>query len=306
MYHINTGPPPQRRGAFSLSTHTLSLEPIYAGASSHAGTHMDLRTRKEISRLVAMQLQLAEQLIIENRLRNLKLNAFPVLGTRSGSGLNTEKGSRTRITTKSLNHAPPAVTMFHASKAQQAHRKKRRRKSKSKAAFEWCPLAIQECSSTEILTSPPHNSPCRDPTPKQQVDTAGSPTSSTETGLSDLLGIGSLTTKHNIAHKQPPKPRVPTLTGERNQATENLTKKRNIDVEYFRRRKLAVDSSKPRKDHDASPPYRMCLSVVMPTLQQKWPCTEQRLRTKGYTDEFTTLCLPPLKFTTQFDIHLMS
>ena len=288
VHHFSTDPL-QHQGSYHLSTHTLALERPIVAPGRYAA-QMDSRTRKEISTLVAMQLRpevLADQLVIENRLRNLQLNAFSVLGTMSENRMSSEMRNGTKIASKSLDRTPPPLTVIHASQAQQSHRKRMRRKSKSNGAFEWCPLTIQECSSTDLPSGPyctSHKKIQGGAVANQESVIAGPLTPSNETGLADLLEIGFLASNH-MAHTQ-----LPRLTGQGNQA-----KDKGKSPAYFGQKRFVVDNSIPRSSQDDLTPYRMRVPIV-PSLTQKWP-KAVNLRTKAFNDRLTMLHLPPTKFT---------
>lgn len=283
MYHFSTDPL-HRQGSCSFSTRTLTLEPPVVPAQ------MEARTHEEISRLVAMQFRpqvLAEQLLVENRLRTLQLNTFPVLGTKSENRMSCERGNGTRSSSKSLDFTPPPPTkVLHASQAQHSYKKKKQRKSKSNTTFEWCPLAIQDCSNTDLP-----NNLCHSPHKETHSRSVANQDrvivqSLNETGLTDLLEIGSLASNH-MAHMQ-----LPRLTGER-----ILARDKAKSPAYFEQEMFVVDNSKPRNGQDDLAPYRMRLPIVVPSFKQEWP-KAVTLRTKAFNDRSTMLQLPPSKFAT--------
>ena len=283
-------------GGHSYSTRTLTFDtgPIFPG---RLAAQIDMRMRREISKLVAMQLKpeiLAEQIIIENRLRNLELNAFPVLGAKSESRLQMERGNSVNevLTTKS-DSAPPVAVRHWASLAQQSRRKKKQRKTKppKPSTFEWCPMGIQECSSTDFRLNAQES--LKRETLKHLVTVNSPPivspnsTRSDGIGLSSCLGVGALS-KKQMTHVKSPKsiyePMHPTCTQGKEKTVVN---KRTLG--YFGQEKFAVENNvsgpvSGRHDEGSPGPYRVRVPVIVPTLKQ-----EQTGRTKRLNNGLTTL-----------------
>ena len=279
VYHFLD--PMQQQKSRSLSTHTLTLDPVFE--TRHLA-QMDPRTRSDVSRIIAMQLKpeiLAEQLIIENRLRTLDLNAYPVLGS---DGV---KSGKDKIPTKSIS-APSLINGASQSQQQPSHRKKRRRKLRPRppGPLEWCSLAIQEPKHPAGVS---FNDSHREGTSTQHhlTLTAHGATAASSNGLSGLLGIGSLGTaapKHTT-HEQP------TKINER--SSKNEPKGSWTDngiVAYFGQQRFALENSLPVSQRDQQGPYS--IPVVVPTLEQG-----QETRTKRFSGRLTTLHHPQSKFT---------
>ena len=107
----------------------VSLNPVIPFRSSQ----LDPNAHTELATIMAMQMKpelLIEQIIIENRLRTMSLNAFPILGI--GPGINNT--SHMKLPPKSFSS--PSLPQ---------HRKHKRRKFRPapapKPQMEWCPLA---------------------------------------------------------------------------------------------------------------------------------------------------------------------
>ena len=256
--------PLQHQESQSLST--LTLDPAIFVRRHAAAIQMNPRTREEITRIVAMQLKpevIAEQLVLENRLRNLELNAFPQLGMRSDQpcGLNKEREYKINIHTSPLR-------VRGVSQLSLSHRKKKRRKptNKSTTAFEWCPLAIQECSSTDL---PTNNDPFKDTSgklkhslsitsPTHHLTPTSSRTSSSEVSGPVAIGLGSPATKRSTA-------KTSKLNGSTEQKGKTVSKKTLV---YYGRDQYTIGGGVPSRSEDKDQvPYR--IPVVVPTLKQE-------------------------------------
>ena len=102
----------------------IVLDPVIPYRSAQ----IDRSTRAELADIVALQMKpelLVEQLIIENRLRTMSLNAFPIL---EGIGVDTRK---TRF------QSEPTYSFSSSVLPQNQHRKHKRRKLRSRAPLEW-------------------------------------------------------------------------------------------------------------------------------------------------------------------------
>lgn len=258
--------PLQHQESQSLST--LTLDPAIFVHRHAAAIQMNPRTRDEITRIVAMQLKpeiIAEQLVLENRLRNLELNAFPQLGLRSDQpcGLNKEREYKMNIHTSPLR-------VRGVSQLSLSHRKKKRRKqtNKSTTAFEWCPLSIQECSSTDL---PTNNDPFKDasgklkhslsissPTHHLTLTPTSSKTSGSEVSGPVAIGLGSPATRKSIA-------KTSKINGSTEQKEETVSKKTLV---YYGRDQYTIGGGIPTRSEDKDQvPYR--IPVVVPTLKQE-------------------------------------
>ena len=284
LYH-HSMEPLQKQTSHSVSMHTLTLDSVFA--SRLYAAQMDPRTRNEISRIIAMQLRpdiLAEQLIVENRLRNLDLNAFPVLGLgnhNSGCGAKNLETERGKSLTKNSFSAPPMISSSAShvqDQRQQSHTQrkkgeKRRRKPESKTLFEWCPIGCQE---PQYITDLPFDSPQHKRfgtlTHNHHV-TVGSLRGN---GLKGLLGVGS------IAPKQPASTQLQKVS-------EKSEKRSRRSMTYFGQERFALENSIPKSEHDEH-----SIPVVVPMLD--W---EQATRTKRFNNKLTTLHRLPSKFTNE-------
>ena len=267
-HHYSTEPL-HKQASQSISTHTLTLNSVFAGRL-HAAQQMDPRTRNEISKIVAMQLRpdvLVEQLFVENRLRNLDLNAFPLLGVGNSSGggvinsLETARGKSLSIS------APPminSVSHVHTQK-QQSHtqRKKEKRQKKQQESLDWCPIGIQEPRYIADA-SPQHN------TVSASVHNHHTRFGSLRgNGLKGLSGGGATA----------PKQSATTQPHERSKKQRSVT--------YFGQEEFAVENSIPKSEHD-----KYGIPVVVPVLDQ-----EPVMRTKQFNNKLTTLHRLPSKYT---------
>lgn len=111
-------------------TQTIVLDPPIPYRSSQ----MEPTARTELAKIVALQLKpelLVEQIIIENRLRTMSLNAFPMLEVKGVEGRSRTRAVECRMPTQS--YSSPALVSQHC--------KHRKRKPKLKPSLEWCALA---------------------------------------------------------------------------------------------------------------------------------------------------------------------
>lgn len=303
----------QAAGSRSYSTHTLTLNTCAPSIfAQRQAAQMDTRIRREISTLVAMQLRpevLAEQIVMENRLRNLELSAFPVLGAKSDSRLTVAERGNGAHWTQIKSESAPSMAVHRASwQTQQFHNKKslrsrKTKKSKSKSTtFEWCPMAIQECSSSSNSTDFRLSSYKDSGFPKtggamshhknSVTIVGGSNTSasveSNRNGLSGLLGVGSLSLKKTMNASES------TKIGENEEkfsSQSNLEKsvsdKRTLS--YFGQEKFAVANSVPERNlNEQTVPYRVRVPVVDPSLSlTNGHC--RGLRTKRFNSQLETL-----------------
>ena len=279
----------QAAGSRSYSTHTLTLNTCAPSIfAQRQAAQMDTKIRREISTLVAMQLRpevLAEQIVMENRLRNLELSTFPVLGAKSDSRLTVAERGNGAHWTQIKSESAPSVAVHGAPwQTQQFHNKKslrsrRTTKSKSKSTtFKWCPMAIQECSSssTEFRLSSYKDSGfsktggAMSHHKNSVTNVGGSNTSasveSNRNGLSGLLGVGSLSLKKTVNASES------TKIGENE---EKLSSQSNLEksvsdrrtVSYFGQERFAVENSAPESNlNEQTVPYRMRVPVVVPSL----------------------------------------
>ena len=284
--------PLQNQESQSLST--LTLDPAIFVHRHAAAIQMNPRTRDEISRIVAMQLKpevIAEQLVLENRLRNLELNAFPQLGMRSdqASGLNKEREYKINIHTSPLR-------VRGVSQLSLSHRKKKRRKptNKSTAAFEWCPLAIQECSSTDL---PTNNDPFNTSgklkhslsitSPTHHLIPTSSKASGSEVSGPVAIGLRSPATKKSIA-------KTSKIDGSTEQKEKTVSKKTLV---YYGRDQYTIGGGVPSRSEDKDQvPYR--IPVVVPTLKQEktWRTNVAKRVESTTQSRLAALHHPPTKF----------
>ena len=254
-HHCNTKPL-QNQTTHSVSTHTLTLDSVFAGRL-HAA-QMDSRTRNEISKIVAMQLRsdvLAEQLFVESRLRNLDLNAFPLLGMGNsggggGSSLESARGKSLSIS------APPLINSASLIQAQrqQSHKKRekrRRKQQESKAPLDWCPISIQEpqYSIGDVPFDSPQHRTVGASMHNHHVR-LGSLRGSGLKGLA-LSGVGSGTAPKHSASIQTQK------------STERSKKRRSVT--YFGQEEFALESSIPKSAEHSE----HSIPVVVPMLDQE-------------------------------------
>ena len=126
----------------SVSTCSLTLDPASLFTSRHSA-YVEPRTQYgEISKMFAMQLKpelLAQQLLIENRLRNVDLSTHPDLQRDS------VRSGREKSDTESTN----ATSLAHAKSThlQQTRKLRRQRRPKPKM---WCPLPANEESHQQL------------------------------------------------------------------------------------------------------------------------------------------------------------
>lgn len=254
-HHCNTEPMQKQRSQ-SISTHTLTLDSVFAGRL-HAA-QMDSRTRNEISKIVAMQLRsdvLAEQLFVENRLRNLDLNTFPLLGmgNSGGCGVNSLESARG----KSLSiSAPPLINSVSHIQAQrqQSHKKRekrRRKQQESKAPLDWCPISIPE---PQYIGDIPFDSP--------QHRTAGASMHNHHVRFGSLRGSGSKgLSLSGVGSGTAPKQSASIQT---QKGTERSKKRRSVT--YFGQEEFALESSIPKSAEHSE----HSIPVVVPMLDQEY------------------------------------
>lgn len=269
--HHHSTEPLQKQTSQSISTHTLTLNSIFTGRL-HAA-QMDSQTRNEISKIVAMQLRpdvLAEQLFVESRLRNLDLNAFPLLGGGVNS-LESARGKSLSISAppmiNSTSHVHTQRQQFHTQRKKKE--KRQRKQQESKIPLDWCPISIQEPQNVADL-----------PFGSQQHRAVNASMHSHHTGFGSLRGNGFMglsgvsrsTAANQSANTQP----------------HERSKKRR-SVTYFGQEQFALENSIPRakNEHD-----KHGIPIVVPVLDQE-PAT----RTKQFNNKLTTLHRLPSKFT---------
>jgi hypothetical protein len=290
-HYINTEPLKQRQTSQSVSTHTLTLNSVFA--SRLYATQMDSRTRNEISKIVAMQLRsdvLAEQLFVESRLRSLDLNAFPLLGMGNSFGGQGVNNSLESARGKSLSISAPSMSNHSAShnniqeQRQQSHKKREKRQRKQQdfkyPPLDWCPISIQE--SQHNITDSPFNSPQHGA--EASIHSHHMRFGSLRgNGLMGLSGAGSGT----IAPKQSANIQPPQKVGER-------SKKRRSVRTYFGQEEFALENSIPKSESRD----KHGIPVVVPVLDQG-PIAS---RTKQ-VNKLTTLHRLPSKFTPNSELN---
>ena len=264
---INTEPPLQKRTSQSVSAHNITLGSVFA-SRLHAA-QVDSQTRNEISRIVAMQLRsdvLAEQLFVENRLRNLDLNAFPLLGMGSSNGGQRVNNSLERTKGKSLIvSTPPMVNsasygtniQTQRQQSQKRRDKRQRKQQESKAPLDWCPISIQEphCIANVPFDSPQHRAAAVGANLVHNRHMRfGSLRGSGLKGLA-LSGVGS-----SPATKQ----QSPALAFTQTQKGAERRKKRR-SVSYFGQEEFALENSLPKNVQHSE----HSLPVVIPMLDQE-------------------------------------
>ncbi len=126
-----THPPPPH-------PHTFVLDPVLPYRRT---LDMDTSSRAQLEHILAMQMKpelLVEQLIIENRLRTMSLNAFPTLECIGFDG-RKDKTRRNEYKLPTKSFSSPAINSQHDGIfSMPQHRKHRRRKPHPKPPIEWC------------------------------------------------------------------------------------------------------------------------------------------------------------------------
>ena len=280
-HHYNAEPLKQRQTSQSVSTHTLTLDSVFA--SRLYAAQMDSRTRSEISKIVAMQLRsdvLAEQLFVESRLRNLDLNGFPLLGMGNSGSLESARGKSLSISARPIINSS-SHNNIQAQKQQQSHKKREKRQRKQQESkfpppLDWCPISIQETADVPF-SSPQHQRAAIEGSMHNHhhnVMRFGSLRGNGLMGLSSGAGSGSIPLKQSASIE-------PQKVGERR-------KKRRSVRSYFGQEEFALENSIPKSEMDHG---RHGIPVVVPVLDQG-PVT----RTKQ-VNKLTTLHRLPSKFS---------
>ena len=267
MHHYNAKPSKQRHTSQSISTHTLTLDSVFA--SRLYAAQMDSRTRSEISKIVAMQLRsdvLAEQLFVESRLRSLDLNAFPLLGmgnTSGGQGVNNSlesaRGKSLSISAPPMNNSA-SHNNIQAQRQQQSHKKQEKRQRKQQESkfpppLDWYPISVEEtqhntADSLFQCDSPQHRTAAVGTSMHNHHRMrVGSLRGNGLMGLSIGAGSGTVTAPKHSANAQPQK----------------VGKKRRSVRTYFGQEDFALENSIPKSENDHD---KHGIPVVVPVLDQ--------------------------------------